>query len=369
MSRRWYSNRFAFSFILALVAAGAAEGQEKKRYALVIGNSAYQHVGALANPSNDARDLTVRLRSLGFEVDERVDADQRTMEQAADAFVGRLTPGCTALFHYSGHGMQIEQENYLIPVDFELTDEASVKYDAVSASKLHERVAKSGARLNIMVFDACRNNNFSLSRSGGSGLAAMNAARGSFVAFATAPGKTADDNRRGSNGLFTGFLLEALSTPGLKLDEVFNRVRERTFAASGERQLPWTSSSVIGDFYFIPDGTERDLTFVPNDAEVVPVASTPAPPQPRQGGPTGLDLRFSSLIPRTAAVRQSLDQLRATQSARGMGLRGDMAAAAAQLDYNLEVAESNLSDDPGAAKRHLDLAERALEKLEKFLGM
>ena len=156
---------------------------------------------------------------------------------------------------------------------FKLTDEASVKYDAVSASKLHERVAKSGARLNIMIFDACRNNNFSLSRSGGGGLAAMNAARGSFIVFATAPGRTADDNRRGSNGLFTGFLLEALSTPGLKLDEVFNRVRERTFAASGERQLPWTSSSVIGDFYFIPDGSERDLTFVPNGAEVVPVAS------------------------------------------------------------------------------------------------
>lgn len=279
------------------------------------------------------------------------------MEQAADAFVNRLTPGCTALFHYSGHGMQIEQENYLIPVDFELSDEASVKYDAVSASKLHERVAKSGARLNIMIFDACRNNNFSLSRSGGGGLATMNAAQGSFIVFATAPGRTADDNRRGSNGLFTGFLLEALSTPGLKLDEVFNRVRERTFAASGERQLPWTSSSVIGDFYFIPDGSERDLTFVPNGAELVPVASPPAPPRPRQGGPTGLDLRFSSLIPRSAAVRQSLDQLRGSQAARGLGLRGDMAAAAAQLDYNLEVAESKLADDPAAAKRHLDLAE------------
>ncbi len=308
---------------LALTPALAVE-----RVALVIGNGRYQNVQPLKNPGNDARDLSAELRELGFAVTEVLDADLKGMEQAVDAFVGKLGSDSAALFHYSGHGLQVQQENYLIPVDFELKDEASVKFDALSASKVHERMAGSGSKLNIVILDACRNNGFSLSRSSGAGLAAMNAARGSFIAFSTSPGNIAADNPDGRNGLFTGYLLEELRSPGLTLDEVFNRVRRKTYAASNERQLPWSSSSVIGSFYFLPgDGPaeQRDLQLVSEDnPQVTPAAarqatpggSRPVPP-PASASTAELDERLTQVAARASAVRASLDQLKQSQARSG----------------------------------------------------
>ena len=223
-----------------------------RRLALVFGNDDYQHAPRLRNAANDADDLARTLVELGFEVDRVTNADLRRMETAIDGFVAKLRAGDVAFFHFSGHGIQVEGENYLIPVDFRLSDEPSVKYDAYSASKLHDRLAGSGSRLNIVVLDACRNNGFRRTRSGSAGLAAMHAAEGSFVAFSTSPGRTADDNPAGDNGLFTSYLLGALRQPGLDLDDVFNHVREKVYQASGRRQLPWSSSSVIGEFHFRP---------------------------------------------------------------------------------------------------------------------
>ncbi len=352
----------------------------EKRVALVIGNGGYQHVQPLKNPGNDAADLSAELRELGFAVTEVRDADLARMEKAVDAFVSELGPDCAALFHYSGHGLQVEQENYLIPVDFELKDAASVKFDALSASKVHERMAGSGSQLNIVILDACRNNGFSLSRSSGAGLAAMNAARGSFIAFSTSPGNIAADNPDGRNGLFTGYLLEELRSPGLTLDEVFNRVRRKTYAASGERQLPWSSSSVIGSFYFLPGSAERrDLQLVSDDQpQAVPAAArqatpggsrpAPAPRAPTSAG--DLDERLTQVAARASAVRASLDQLKQSQARSGLGLRRDMAAAEQRMGFNLAQAEEKLgAGDRAGAERNLDLAERALEQLEKFLGL
>lgn len=361
---------------LALTPALAVE-----RVALVIGNGRYQHVQPLKNPGNDARDLSAELRRLGFAVTEVLDADLKGMERAVDAFVGKLGPDSAALFHYSGHGLQVQQENYLVPVDFELKDEASVKFDALSASKVHERMAGSGSQLNIVILDACRNNGFSLSRSSGAGLAAMNAARGSFIAFSTSPGNIAADNPDGRNGLFTGYLLEELRSPGLTLDEVFNRVRRKTYAASNERQLPWSSSSVIGSFYFLSGGgpaEQRDLQLVSDDEpQAIPASarqataggSRPAPP-PASASAADLDERLTQVAARASAVRGSLDQLKQAQARSGLGLRRDMAAAEQRMGFNLAQAEEKLAaGDSAGAERNLDLAEKALEQLEKFLGL
>lgn len=228
---------------------GLTESTER-RVALVVGNNDYAYAPSLRNAVNDAQDLSRTLEDLGFEVDTLLNADLRTFDQAVDRFIATLAPGDVALFHYSGHGMEVDGENYLIPTDFQLKDPASVRYDAYSASKLHDRMAGAASRLNIMMLDACRNNGFQSSRASSGGLAMMNAAEGSFIAFATGPGQTADDGVASDNGLFTEHLLEAIQEPGVPLDEVFNRVRERVYEASGNRQLPWTSSSVIGDFYF-----------------------------------------------------------------------------------------------------------------------
>jgi formylglycine-generating enzyme required for sulfatase activity len=224
----------------------------ERRLALVIGADNYLHASKLRNAVNDANDLAAALKNLGFTVDQVTDPDLPTMERAIDRFVGKVGPGDVALFHFSGHGIQIQGENFLVPVDFNARNEIDAKYESYSASRVQEHLERSGARLNILILDACRNNNFGGSRSAGQGLAAMHAGRGTYVAFATAQGQTADDNPEGRNGLFTSRLLTNLQQPGLDLNAVFDRVRAEVYETSGKRQLPWTSSSVIGEFYFRP---------------------------------------------------------------------------------------------------------------------
>src|SRR5262249_39778372 len=128
-----------------------------------------------------------------------------------------------------------------------------VRYDAHPLGRIQERMERSGAQLNMLVLDACRDNPYRAAvRSGVAGLAAPNVGRGTFIALATAPGRTASDNPGGQYGLFTQHLLDALHTPGLALNDVFDLVRERVDAASGGRQLPWMSSSVVGRYMFVP---------------------------------------------------------------------------------------------------------------------
>jgi len=372
----------SISFALAATVSYADD-----RVALIIGNSAYTEVAALQNPKNDATDLAAELSQLGFSVEKVLDADRRGMESSIDRFVKRISSESAALFHYSGHGMQVQNENYLIPVDFRMTDEASVKFDAVSASKVHERMLGAGARLSMLVLDACRNNGFALSRASGGGLAMMTAGKGSFLAFSTAPGRTASDNPDGRNGLFTAYFIEGLRTPGLSLDRLFSQVRERTYEASGEEQLPWTSSSVIGDFIFAR-ATQRQM--VHGDAVPVQIAQapastpavvqaprvqTPAPPQRSgqsndPGAVTAVEDSYDKLMDRAYPVRESLERLRSQQAASGLGLRGDMASAESSMDSNLGRAADAISDSNLAeAQRRMRIAEGHLEKLEKFLGL
>jgi len=233
---------------------GTASGQagSERRLALVVGNSAYPEV-PLKNPVNDARAVGATLREVGFDVTEAFDLRRSQFERAVDAFVFRLRTGDVALFYYAGHGFQIEGENYFVPVDFSAVDVADAKYEAYAASRVHEKIADRGVRLVLIVLDACRGNPFRATRSAaGGGWAAMGAGRGSYIVFATAPGQTASDNPAAANGLFTQHLVDALREPGLGLDAVFNRVRAAVARASGDRQVPWTTSSVVGEFVFRP---------------------------------------------------------------------------------------------------------------------
>ncbi len=237
------------------------------RQALVIGNDAYRR-SPLVNAVNDARAMDQTLRGMGFAVEAIIDADYPTFDRAIDLFADRLSPGDVALFYYAGHGVQIDGENYLIPIDLERANATKIKYRALPADLIRERMENSGARLSILILDACRDNPFHGSRSAGSGLAQMATGIGTFIAFSTAPGRTAADdfvppaasaaasNRRkatASNGLFTHHLIRTLETPSLSIDEVFNEVRRKVHRDSDGRQVPWTASSLIGSFYFRPD--------------------------------------------------------------------------------------------------------------------
>ncbi len=225
------------------------------RQALVIGNSEYRHAGRLRNPVNDARAIGNTLQQLGFEVKTLLDADQRKMERAIRDFGDELrSRRGVGLFYYAGHGMQFDSENYLLPTDINPSTEDDVRYDAVPLGKMLAQMRAADNAMNVVILDACRNNPFSRSfRTFSPGLVQVNAAAGTFISFATAPGQVAADGD-GNNGLFTGKLLEHLRTPGLKIEEVFKRTTADVYTASSQRQAPWVQYSVIGDFFFVPKG-------------------------------------------------------------------------------------------------------------------
>src|SRR5215510_5516242 len=220
-----------------------------KRIALVIGNSDYK-TSPLSNPVNDAKDMAQLLRELGFEVIYKQDASQTEMKSAIREFGNNIVKGDVALFYYAGHGAQVKGENYLIPVNAVITKEEEVEYESVNAGFVLAQMASAQNKLNIVILDACRNNPFARSfRSQASGLAQMTAPAGTIVAYATEPGSVAADGA-GKNGLYTEELLKAMRVPGLKIEELFKQVRIAVRNKSQNKQTPWESSSLEGDFYF-----------------------------------------------------------------------------------------------------------------------
>jgi len=264
-------NRFGHLCLLVVLTAAGASGQsttrdpqreqmfgaslreviDGPRKALVVGNVAYPRQ-PLRNSVNDAVDLSAALRGVGFTVETVLDADHDRLASAVDAFVNSLQQGDVALFYYSGHGMQLDGENYLVPTSFQFRDEADARFEAYGASRILSRLESRNTRLNIMILDSCRDNPFRLARQPQRGWAPLTSTRSSFIAYATSPGSTASDNPAGRNGLFTQYLLRALPKTGLPLDDLFQWVREQVYFASGGEQLPWTSSGVVGLFFIRP---------------------------------------------------------------------------------------------------------------------
>jgi len=234
-------------WILTLAAPLGAQGaREEPRIALVIGNSAYREA-PLRNPVNDVRAMARTLRELGFTVLAHENASKRTMELAVLEFGRQLAGGGVGFFYYAGHGLQVRGRNYLVPVDAEIDSEATTRIAAVDVDLLLEQMAEARNRVNVVILDACRNNPFERRLRGASrGLAAVDAARGTMIAYATAPGSVAADGE-GANGLYTEELLQALRVPGLKVEEVFKRVRVGVTSRSSGAQTPWESSSLTGD--------------------------------------------------------------------------------------------------------------------------
>ena len=214
--------------------------------ALVIGNDKYPQM-PLRNAVNDARTMAETLQAIGFQVSEREDVSKRGFDRAVDEFVAMLQPGDVGLLYYAGHAVELEGENYLIPVDFQGSSAVDARWDAVPARKALEKIRERGARLRLLVLDACRSNPWS-GRGGSGGLTSMGAGEGELIAFATAPKRTASDNPGGRNGLFTEQLAVVLREPGLELRDVFKRVKAAVYRASAGAQLPYVEDGVIGDF-------------------------------------------------------------------------------------------------------------------------
>lgn len=267
--------RHAWLFILLapLVAwsedRGAAVAVKKdKRVALVIGNSAYP-ASPLLNPTNDARAMAAKLRSLGFEVHAYENLSHKDMNRAISRFGEDLGKGGVSLLFYAGHGMQVKGRNYLIPVDAEIRSEASVRNEAVDVDQVLEQMDAARTGLNIVILDACRNNPFERRFRGASGgLASMDAPKGTLIAYATGPGKVASDGS-GANGLYTSEILKVIEEPGLRIEDVFKRVRLNVARETNDEQLPWETSSLVGDFYFNPAKASVQTTVAPSTGAAV----------------------------------------------------------------------------------------------------
>lgn len=227
------------------------------RVALVIGNGAYESTTRLAAPPNDAVDVASALASIGFEVELLLDADKGTMKTAIRDFGDRLAKGDVrmALAYYSGHGVQVDGSNFLIPVDADVRRENELPAEAVELEELLARMPAVEDRLNVVVLDACRNNPFvGVTRSSAKGLAQVTTSSGTLLAYATAPGMVALDALApdARNSPYTDALLSHIVAPGQTVEEVFKQVREQVTAATQKRQIPWESTAVIGNFYFVP---------------------------------------------------------------------------------------------------------------------
>jgi len=230
----------------------------------VIGNAAYEHAPALANPRNDASARAAALRRLGFEVEEAVDLDKSGMEDALYRFSRLLENAKVGLFFHAGHALQVDGQNYMVPVDARLERQADLTFRAVELDDALDLLEQEADRTSLVFLDACRDNPFarSLARSMGTrsqavgrGLAEVASGVGTLIAFATQPGNVAADGSA-QHSPFTAALLEHIETPGLEIGRLLARVAGSVKDQTEGRQVPWRHSSLTGDFYFTPPAPE-----------------------------------------------------------------------------------------------------------------
>ena len=271
--------------------------------ALVIGNGDYVN-SPLRNPANDARDMAMALRGYGFDTTLLIDAGRDDMLAALERFASTLAPTDTALFYYSGHGLQVRGSNFLIPVDSDIKSLDEVPFKSVPLDLVLSRLEEAGSATNIVILDACRNNPFPASeRSAARGLANVTfAVPGTLVAYATAPGAlSADGDSR--NGVFTRRLLGRMGTPGLDIEAVLRLVRDDVIADTNGAQVPWSNSSLRGSgFYFVPPSADSPGSA----AAAAVVASAAGSPSAAKGGlaatgPSGKDDSLDATMVSVAA--------------------------------------------------------------------
>jgi hypothetical protein len=220
-----------------------------KRIALVIGNAKY-NIRPLQNPVNDADDVSKALKGSGFDVLDLRNASLREMTEGARLFGDMLKSHDVGLVYYSGHGIEVKGRNYFIPVNADIKREDEVAFQSLDVGLILEKMATANKSVNIMIVDACRDDPFGRSfRSSSSGLAAVDAPKGSLIAFATSPGKVAADGD-GRNSPYTKHLVRAMQQPNKKIEEVFKEVRRAVQAETKDQQTPWENTSLSGDFYF-----------------------------------------------------------------------------------------------------------------------
>ena len=236
---------------------------QAKRLALVIGNDSYQHADPLGNARADARAVADTLKATSFQVTLKQDVGLQAMKEALRTFKNEVAGGDEVVFYYAGHGVQLDGNNYMIPVDTAGDSADQLKDDSVSLQRVLDDMQDQKARFTLAIIDACRDNPF---KGNGRalrtrGLAPVTAADGQAVLYSAGAGQEALDNLgprdKDPNGVFTRVLIKEMKTPGLSFDQVIHDVRDQVvqLAKSVDHvQTPGYYSQFTGDFYFIAPG-------------------------------------------------------------------------------------------------------------------
>ena len=248
----------ALSVVGMLVSANAAKAD--KRVAFVVGNGAYKNVTPLPNPPMDAKSMAGVLRNAGFDVVEGINLTRDKMTERLLEF-GKKTQGAdVAVFFYAGHGIAVDNTNYLLPVDADIKSEMDVKLGNAINVDLTLDQTMNDAKVKLVFLDACRDNPFAAkikasatrSLTVQSGLAEMKSGEGTLIAFATGPGQTALDGQEGTNSPFTRALMANITQPGVEIQQAMTQVRAQVKDETNKGQLPWGHTNLTGAVYLNP---------------------------------------------------------------------------------------------------------------------
>jgi formylglycine-generating enzyme required for sulfatase activity len=243
-----------------ILTSSAWSQQGTTRLALVVGNASYLNpTTPLSTTVADARELAEELRRSRFEVDLKTNLGKADMQNAIDAFAGKITTGATALFYFSGYGVQVDRQSYLIPVNADPWTATEVRKDGISVDSVLADFHRRGAKVKIVIIDAARRNPFERRfRSSPEGLAAVVAPENTLAMYSAVPGRLVPD-RSGTSSPFVSELIKQIrasntGTLSVTAEDAFNRLKVTIYRASNSEQIPWVASSLIEDFYFGQQG-------------------------------------------------------------------------------------------------------------------
>jgi hypothetical protein len=259
--------------LLAFISISSCFAAEaSKRAALVIGNSAYIHTTALANPANDAEDIANALTALGFDVTKGVDLDMAGMDKTVRSFAEKLKGAKLGLFYYAGHGLQVSGHNHLVPIDAKIDSASGLELETMRLESV-QRIMENETETNVLFLDACRDNPLAknLARSMGTrssavgrGLAPQESGAGTLISFSTQPGNVALDGTGSRNSPYAGALIKHIATPEEDLPTSLVKVRNDVMQATQKKQVPWEHSALTGQV-ILTRATQDDRPMVKPD--------------------------------------------------------------------------------------------------------
>lgn len=245
---------------LALVIIMVAHPVQARRLALVIGNDSYQHADRLNNARTDAKAVAAVLSATNFTVTLKQDLTLQSMKEALRTFKAQIAGGDEVVFYYSGHGVQLDGNNYLIPIDTAGQNADQIKDDSLSLQRVLDDMQDQKAKFTLAIIDACRDDPFKGNGRAirSRGLAPVTAATGQMVLYSAGAGQEALDNLGGGdkdpNGVFTRVLIKEMRKPGVPAEQVLKSVRDQVVQMAKSvhhEQVPALYDQSIGEFYFV----------------------------------------------------------------------------------------------------------------------